>query len=264
VFGIGLYLFSYNGLGLQHLWGEHVRVSEVLSPACVLLSALGAFLFIDRVLDIRGLSPRMSLVMHVCAGAAGVALVLLLTDVFGYRAAQQVAKLMGPLPMFLALPFAWMRWRQGDRAAALVFLGWALYAVGAVTMGRLASGQVAATTVTLHALQVGSLAEMLLWLLVMGLRVEQLRGAAEQATRDGDHLRHLAATDALTGLLNRAACTQPCHRCWRGRGRTGWWRFTWSIWTGSSRSTTARATMRGMPCWWRSASACAARCATAT
>ena len=203
VFGIGLYLFSYNGLGLQHLWGEHVRVSEVLSPACVLLSALGAFLFIDRVLDIRSLSPRMSLVMHVCAGAAGVALLLLLTDVFGYRAAQQVAKVMGPLPMFLALPFAWMRWRQGDRAAALVFLGWAMYAVGGVTMGRLATGQVAATPMTLHALQVGSLAEMLLWLLVMGMRVEQLRGAAEQATRDGDHLRQLAATDALTGLLNR-------------------------------------------------------------
>jgi diguanylate cyclase (GGDEF)-like protein len=203
VFGIGLYLFSYNGLGLQHLWGEHVRVSEVLSPACVLLSALGAFLFIDRVLDIRSLSPRMSLVMHICAGVAGVALVLLLTDVFGYRAAQQVAKLIGPLPMFLALPFAWMRWRQGDRAAALVFLGWALYAVGGVTMGRLAIGQVAATTATLHALQVGSLLEMFMWLLVMGMRVQQLRGAAEQATRDSAYLRQLAATDALTGLLNR-------------------------------------------------------------
>jgi diguanylate cyclase (GGDEF)-like protein len=203
VFGIGLYLFSYNGLGLQHLWGEHVQVSEVLSPACVLLSALGAFLFIDRGLDIRSLSPRMSWVMHLCAGGAGVALLLLLTDVFGYRTAQQVAKLMGPLPMFLALPFAWMRWRQGDRAAALVFLGWALYAVGGVTMGRLANGQVAATPVTLHALQVGSLLEMLMWLLVMGLRVQELRGAAEQATRDGDHLRQLAATDALTGLLNR-------------------------------------------------------------
>lgn len=203
VFGIGLYLFSYNGLGLQHLWGEHVWVSAVLSPACVLLSALGAFLFIDRVLDIRGLSPLMSRVMHAGAWAAAVSVALLLTDVIGYRSAQQMAKLMGQLPMFLALPFAWMRWRQGDRAAAYVFVGWALYAVGGVTMARLVNGQVPATVYTMHALQVGSLVEMVLWLLVMGMRVEQLRGAAERATRDSDRLRQLADTDALTGLLNR-------------------------------------------------------------
>jgi diguanylate cyclase (GGDEF)-like protein len=201
--GIGLFLFSFNGLGLQHLWGEHVRVSEVLSPSCVLLSSAGAFLFIDRVLDIQSLSPRMSRVMHLGAAIALASIALLLTDLFGYREAQQVSKVLGQLPMFLALPFAWTRWHQGDRAAAYVFLGWALYAISGVTMGLLVTGQVAATFVTLHALQAGSLVEMALWLVVLGMRVEQLRGQAELATRDGERLRRLSETDALTGLLNR-------------------------------------------------------------
>ena len=203
VLGMGTFLFSFNGLGLQHLWGERVWVSDVLSPACVLLSALGASLFVERVLDIRSLSPRVAQAMYLGAGVAAVSITLLLTGVIGYREAQQVAKVLGQLPMLLALPFAWTRWRTGDRAAAYVFLGWALYAVGGMTMGQLVVGQVAATDLTLHALQIGSLLEMVMWLLVMGMRVEQVRGAAEIATRDSDHLRRLADTDALTGLLNR-------------------------------------------------------------
>lgn len=202
VLGIGLFLFSFNGLGLQHLWGEQVRVSQVLSPACVLLSAAGSFLFIDRVLDIRSLSIRVSQAMHAGAAAAVLSTVLLL-DVFGYREAQQASKVLGQLPMLLALPFAWRRWRQGDAAAAYIFLGWTVYAAGGLTTGLLLAGHVAATAVTLHALQAGSLVEMVMWLLVMGMRVEQLRGAAERASREGDRLRHLAETDALTGLLNR-------------------------------------------------------------
>ena len=201
--GLGLFLFSFNGLGLQHLWGEHVRVSAVLSPACVLLSGAGSFLFIERVLDIRALSPRMARVMQIGAVMAVLSVVLLLLDIFGYREGQQASKVLGQLPMFLALPFAWQRWRQGDRAAAYIFLGWTVYAAGGLTTGLLLAGHVAATPVTLHALQVGSLVEMVMWLVVMGMRVEQLRGAAEQATRDSDRLRQLAATDALTGLLNR-------------------------------------------------------------
>ncbi|MDZ7856653.1 diguanylate cyclase [Sphaerotilus sp.] len=219
--GLGLFLFSFNGLGLQHLWGEHVRVSAVLSPACVLLSGAGAFLFIDRVLDIRALSRRMSRVMQVGAVAAVVSVALLLVDVFGYREGQQASKVLGQLPMFLALPFAWRRWRQGDRAAAYMFIGWAVYAVGGLTTALLLAGHVAATPVTLNALQAASLVEMVMWLVVMGMRVEQLRWAAEQATRDGDHLRHLAETDALTGLLNRrglqAAVTPLLDRLRPGR-----------------------------------------------
>ena len=201
--GLGLFLFSFNGLGLQHVWGEQVRVAEVVSPACVLLSGVGAFLFIDRVLDIRAISPRASWVMQAGAATALGAVVLLLLDVIGYRGGQQASKVLGQLPMFLALPFAWRRWREGDWAAAYMFLGWAGYAAGGMTTAFLLAGHVAATPVTLHALQVCSLVEMVMWLVVMGMRVEQLRGTAEAMTRDGERLRQLAETDALTGLLNR-------------------------------------------------------------
>lgn len=201
--GLGMFLFSFNGLGLQHLWGEHVRVSAVLSPFCVLVGGAGAFLFIDRVLDIRAISSGASWVMRaggvVALGSAG----LLLMDVIDYRGGQQAAKVLGQLPMFLALPFAWRRWREGDRAAAYMFLGWAGYAIGGMTTALMLAGRLAVTPLTLHAVQIGGLVEMVTWMFVMGLRVEQLRGAAEVATQNGERLRQLAETDPLTGLLNR-------------------------------------------------------------
>lgn len=201
--GIGAFQFAFQGLGIQHVWGEQLWISERLPPMCVLLGIIGTFLFINRALDIRVLSPRLSRVMHAGALVGAVALLLLLLEVITYRDGQQVAKVLGQLPTLLALPIAWRRWRQGDRAAGYILVGWGVYTAGVVGLALLISGRIPATPVTLHIFQVASLVEMVMWLVVTGIRVDSLRRVAEQVRHDGERLRRLADTDALTGMLNR-------------------------------------------------------------
>lgn len=201
--GVGAFQFTFQGMGMQHVWGEVLWLSESLPPVCILVGIIGAFLFIDRALDIRSLSMRLSLLMRIGALVCTVVMVLLLAGVITYRDAQRVSKVLGQLPTLLALPIAWRRWRQGDRAAGYILVGWGVYTAGVVVLALLVSGRIPATPVTLHVFQISSLVEMVMWLVVMGVRVDSLRRAAEQVRHDGEHLRHLADTDALTGILNR-------------------------------------------------------------
>ncbi|MEY2875175.1 MAG: hypothetical protein RLZZ373_2546, partial [Pseudomonadota bacterium] len=195
--------FTFQGMGLQHVWGEALWLSELLPPVCILLGVLGAFLFIDRALDIRGLSPWLSRAMRIGALLCAVTLVLLLAGVITYRDGQRVAKVLGQFPTVLALPIAWRRWRQGDRAAGYILVGWGVYTAGVVVLALLVSGRIPATPVTLHVFQIASLVEMVMWQVVMGIRVDSLRRTAERDHLDGERLRRLADTDALTGVLNR-------------------------------------------------------------
>lgn len=201
--GVGVFQFAFQGMGMQHVWGNALWVSELLPPACILVGVIGAFLFIDRALEIRSTSPRLSLLMRGGALVCTVALVLLLAGVITYRDAQRISKLMGQVPTILALPIAWRRWRRGDRATGYILIGWSIYTAGVVVLALLISGRIPATPVTMHVFQVASLAEMVMWQVVMGIRIDTLRRAAEQDRHDGERLRRLADTDALTGVLNR-------------------------------------------------------------
>jgi diguanylate cyclase (GGDEF)-like protein len=201
--GVGVFQFAFQGMGMQHVWGEHLWVSVLLPPVCILLGILGTFLFIDRALDIRSLSPRLSKGMRLGALVCAATLGLLLVGAISYRDGQQAAKVLGQLPTVLALPIAWRRWREGDRAAGYILVGWSVYTAGVVGLALLISGRIPATLVTLHVFQVASLTEMVMWLVVVGIRVDDLRRAAERDRHDGERLRRLADTDALTGALNR-------------------------------------------------------------
>lgn len=201
--GVGLFQVTFLGMGQQHLWGEALALSELLPPICILLGVLGAFLFIDRALAIHELSPHLSRAMRFGALLCVVTLVLLVSGVITYREGQQVSKVLGQFPTILALPVAWRRWRMGDRAAGYILVGWGVYTAGVVVLALLVSGQIPATPLTLHAFQVASLAEMVMWVVVMGIRVDTLRRTAERDRLDGERLRRLADTDALTGALNR-------------------------------------------------------------
>ena len=124
-------------------------------------------------------------------------------DLISYGAAQSVATALGLSPMLLAVPVAYIRWRQGDRASIYMLCGWLIYALGAAHQALLLRGVIGSTFWTQHAFQFGSVAEMLLWMMVLGARVDEIRTKAEQDRRERDLLHSLAHTDALTGLLNR-------------------------------------------------------------
>jgi diguanylate cyclase len=126
-----------------------------------------------------------------------------LSGLLDYRVAQAMATLLGPLPMLLAVHACILQARQGSRAARMMLLGWAAYLVGALSMAGLLRGVVPVNFWTQHLFQFASLVEMLAWLRVLGLRIEDVQREAERSEMERDALHSMAHTDPLTGLPNR-------------------------------------------------------------
>ncbi len=201
--GITLFFLSYHGLGPQHLWGGSEWLTRNLSPLSVMPAVAGGLLFLDEVLDVPAFHARLSRAWRATAALAMVSGLAFALDLFSYETMHVVSTVLGPLPVVLGLPVAYMRARQGDRAAILILLGWGVYGAGIFTMAAFLRGYVPVNPWAEHAFQAGALVEMAMWLLVLGLRASDMRRRAERADRERESLMNLAHTDALTGLPNR-------------------------------------------------------------
>ena len=169
--------------------------------------------FLDRTLRVGELMPRVALAMRACGAVAALALTGYLLGWVDYRGAHLVGSVLGPMPILLGLPVAWVRARDGDRSALYILIGWGIYSVGILLMALLLRGLIEANPVTMHAFQAGSVLEMTMWLRALGVRLEALRQEAERAGIEREALRSLALTDALTGLANRRGLMQGLEEC---------------------------------------------------
>lgn len=203
VAGVTLFFLTYNGLGAEHLWAQWPWLIDSLSPLSILVALWGGFLFLDNTLHVVTLSRRVSQLMRALGWLSLAAAGAFIAGLVDYRQAQAISTALGPMPMVLGLPLAWVRMRGGDRLMAYLFAGWGVYAIGVVVMAALLRGYAPLNWWTRHAFQFGSMAEMVFWLVLLGKRVEEIRQAGHHAAHEREVLRSLAATDALTGLANR-------------------------------------------------------------
>ncbi|MBK1686743.1 diguanylate cyclase [Rubrivivax gelatinosus] len=206
--GSGLFLFSFAGLGAQHLWTASAWFNDLAPLLSVLVGLAGALWLVDGLFQAHVLSPPLATATRLAGGLAATTALLLAAGVLGYQQAQFVASVLGPLPMIVALPLAARRWRAGDRAAPYVILGWGASAAGATVLALLLHGWLDLEGWTRHAYQVGALAQALAWLRVLDLRDVEQRERAEHAERERLRLQALAHSDALTGLPNRRGLEQ--------------------------------------------------------
>jgi diguanylate cyclase (GGDEF)-like protein len=197
------FFLGYFGTGAQHLWGGSEWLTRNAAPLAVLLALGAGSLFIQRALKVGEMHRGAGVGLHVVAVAGFGFAAAFLAGLIDYRQAHLAGTVIGPLPMLLAVPVAWVRMRRGDRAASYMFLAWGLYSISVFVMAALLRGHAPATFWTLHAFQFGSLVEMSLWQMVLGVRMDEIRRAADAARRERDALQSLAHTDALTGLVNR-------------------------------------------------------------
>jgi diguanylate cyclase (GGDEF)-like protein len=191
------------GLAAQHLWPGSAWLTHYAAPAAVLLGSVGTYRFVARWLAGMGAHHRVVAGLHAGAVLIGAVLAGLAAGWISYRVAVVLSSLVAPLPMLVALPTVFGQARAGSRQARTMLLGWICFAAGATAMAMLVHGLLPASTWTQHAFQVCSLAEMTLFMAVLGLRVDDMRRAAEAAQRENAALQALAHTDPLTGLLNR-------------------------------------------------------------
>jgi diguanylate cyclase len=208
VLGTTLFFFSYSGLGVQHLWGNHAWASEKATMLTGLLGLGSAFCYMDAMLDLTRRSPRTGHAMRSLSAVVFITLGLFATGLISYPAAHLVNVALSPAPLLLALPITWKLARGGDRIARLLMVSWIFYGICAVTFTLLQRGLVPADFWTMHAFQFGTVAELILWMAMLGLRTRATQEAGERARNERDILDKLAHSDALTGLLNRRGLQQ--------------------------------------------------------
>ena len=205
---ITAFFHALEGVGPLHWWEGSEWLTRNGGPFWVLVALVCGLGFLDRTLRVAELMPRVALAMRACGVVAALALLGFVLGWVDYRGAHLVGSVLGPTPILLGLPVAWMRARDGDRGALYILIGWGIYSVGIVLMALLLRGLIEANPVTMHAFQTGSVLEMTMWLRALGVRLEELRREAERGRHEREALRSLAHTDPLTGLANRRGLVQ--------------------------------------------------------
>ena len=203
VLGVTTFFVSYSGIGQQHLWSEQTGLLAKIAPLGALLAVSACSLFASAALQAPRTQRWLALGLNAIAGLGIVVFVASLVGLLDYRSTQAAATVLGPIPVLLALRLAWQRGRDGDRVARLMGLGWTAYIVGALSMAGLLRGVLPADFWVLHLFQFSSLVEMLVWVRVLGLRIEGIQRDAQRAEGERRALHSLAHTDSLTGLPNR-------------------------------------------------------------
>ena len=203
-----VFVLAFSGLGAQYLWPEWPALSMSVAPMAVMVAVAAASRFMAAALAVHEISRFIAWLMRWVSIAAIAALAATVLGVVSYRTAQTLVTVLGLAATAAVIPAAYIRARQGERAAAYMLFGWAFYTLGALTMAGLLRGWVEPTFWTQHIYPLSLIVEMSAWMAVLSLRVQAIHRNADRARLETETLRKLAQTDALTGLPNRRGLQQ--------------------------------------------------------
>jgi diguanylate cyclase (GGDEF)-like protein len=199
-------LASFNGHAAHYLLGEwpwwQQRSNMLGSALWILFGALlcRGFLELPRRL------ARLNRLVWAVAAVAGVAALLALA---GWTAwAQQLVELSAAVGTLLAVWAAVCVWRQGFVPARWYLCGQALLFLSALVVVGVNWGLLDAPFLLANGLQIGVVAEMLVFAYALSARVRLMRQRQTELRREADHLAEAVATDVLTGLANRVGLSQ--------------------------------------------------------
>ncbi len=201
--GVSLFFVSFSGLGHQFLWPAQTGMLAKVSPWAAILALIGACLFSSGALDLKRTNPRVALVLRVVAMIGTTMIAASMLDVLSYQQTSIAASVLGPIPILVALRESLRRARRGDRIAIYMALGWSAYTIGALSMAAMLRGWLPADFWVQHLFQFGSVIEMIAWMRVLALRIDEVRRDAQRSIAEKNALHSLAHTDPLTGLPNR-------------------------------------------------------------
>lgn len=198
-----LFAQAIYGIGPVFLWPGSAWLATHMSALAPMLMLTANAIFLAGTLEARRVSPRIARAWYGIAIAALCTAMAFASGLLSYRPAAVTGMLVGVVHLALVVPVALRRLREGDRVAGFVLAGAMCNMLGILVLSLLLRGFLPVGFLSLHAVQFGYLAEMVLWMVVLGVRLEQMRRAADAARQEHERLQVQARTDALTGLNNR-------------------------------------------------------------
>ncbi|BDT59373.1 hypothetical protein MasN3_28670 [Massilia varians] len=179
--GLTLYGLVWFGLGEQFLWRGHEWFSKHVMGLSSQIASAGAYLFVEQILARPGMDRRFSRMMKGGAALCILAGLLWCLGLLDHRILIVFTMTVGAAPMFLGLPGAWRRMRNGDRIGFYFLFSWFFSAGGAVVQALLSAGVVPANFWTMHSLQLGVTIDMLMFMRMISLRSQATRQALQRA-----------------------------------------------------------------------------------
>ena len=177
-----LYASAYYGILSQHLWpNSNLHQSDVIARYCMLLRSISCFLFVDRVLDLRARSPRISWLLKSLTVLFTLLTSLLAADLVSRNPVALAFSLVGTSPLLLLVPFILRRTRDGDPLWDWAIAGVTCYAIGMTVGAALHYGFLPWSRWTESVEHVGALLNMTAWLVVISIRTHRRQRAAEMA-----------------------------------------------------------------------------------
>jgi signal transduction histidine kinase/CheY-like chemotaxis protein len=222
-----VYASAYYGLANQHLWpNSSFLEANIIARYCMLIRAVGGFLFVDGVLDLRERNPRMSLLLKSLAGFFALLTFLFAADLVSKNLVAWAFSIAGTFPLLLLVPFVVRRVQDGDPLWDWAIAGAACYAIGMAVGTALAYGFLPWSRWTESAEHLGALLNMATWVVVMSIRTHRRQRAAEmtaeserqvvaQLAVDLKHQKEIAEETSLSKSRFLAAAShdlrQPVH-----------------------------------------------------
>jgi diguanylate cyclase len=202
-FGSLMFSVVQFGIGGMYLWRDVVWIEQHGAGLSALLASGATFLFVEEVLRGPAMNRFFSRIMFAGAAALGSTALAYALDLISVHAVSTVIGTLGLLPALMGLPGAVRRARDGDAIGWYFLAAWLGYFVSTAIMVGVIKGYVDATAWTLHSFQAGATLDMLLFMRVLGLRMQAIHNEARHAVRERDAFVSMAHSDPLTGLPNR-------------------------------------------------------------
>ena len=179
VASFSFYQFIQLGFALQWFWPESLTWQQMSFPFSSALATLFGILFTHGVLDLKNHHRAYS---WICHGLIGCSLLVMALAV----AAPYLVALIGSFVLLFVCAifgciFTALRWRDGYPPAKLFALGWSALIIASLFSVLSGTGLLANSLLTLHAQQIGSLLELVIFSIALGLRIRLAQNAQQEA-----------------------------------------------------------------------------------
>lgn len=216
---ISLLLLCISGVGGAWIWGGQPLLPRYALPISTALASLFALMFARSFLKWQDIAVRWDRSMKIAAALAGVLIVYTLADPLN---AALLAGLLGTLVIVLLIVVGLAALKAGVAIARYFVMAWTTFALGAALYLLSVFDFLPVNLVTNHAMQVGSVAEVLLLSFALAHRIKDERARklaalrrqqmAERQVRDLE-MQSLeeAMHDSTTRMPNASLLNQQLH-----------------------------------------------------
>ena len=181
---LGLGMLAGNGLGRVLLWPDSHAFDEIAQSCLLGLAGGVAMLFAREFLQTRARQPRIDRLMWVITASFFLLSSLLLASLWWELPVMRLNQLMfvaGVLMGSLVLLVSAREYWLGQHGARFFLLSWAVLWLGVLVASLRAFGLLPTNVLTAYAIQLSSVAEMLLLSLALAEIIHVERRAREQA-----------------------------------------------------------------------------------